>query len=177
MQNHEKIIIIGLIGLFLGCASTTVPFHWLPTAPQLQSQAYGGWIQVDYLSESNSNEYIDGELIALDEQSVIIMSYRGPLKISTPRITKARLVRYDTKIGNMGGLILLGTLSTISHGFYLVLTAPVLWILGGSATTGARSFEAIIDFPKKPLDSFKPYARFPQGLPTDVDLATLKPKK
>jgi len=32
-------------------------------------------------------------------------------------------------------------------------------------------------YPKKPLDAFRPYARYPQGLPKDIDDQSLKPKR
>jgi hypothetical protein len=75
----------------------------------------------------------------------------------------------------MGGLVLLGTLSTISNGAFLLFTAP-MWIIGGSIATGARSFEPIVDYPKRDWGHLAPFARYPQGMPRGIDRKQIKMK-
>ena len=179
MQNHKsyKIALLFLPFLLLsGCASTTAPRGWLPSNSQTQSQTFGSWIQVHYNSDSDKDQFIDGELIALDTDTLYILTDQRFQSIAKPDITKARLVSYDSKAGSMGGLVFLGTLSTLSHGAFLILTAPFLWMIGGGATAASQSLKPIIDYPDRSLEDFQHYARFPQGLPRGISLAKLKPK-
>ena len=75
----------------------------------------------------------------------------------------------------MAGLTVLGTLSTFSHGFIAVISAPI-WIVSGSAAAAIQSRKPILDYPKTTIDQFTIYARFPQGLPTNLNRASLKSK-
>jgi len=179
MRNH-KICIIALMFLTIlflfGCATTTAPSDWLPSSSQSQSQTFGSWIQVHYNSNSEQEQFIDGELITLSADTLYILTDQNFQSIAIPDITKARLVSFNSKARSMGGLVFLGTLSTLSHGFYLILTAPLLWMIGGSATAASQSREPIIDYPKQSLKNFQQYARFPQGLPQGLNRAKLKPK-
>jgi hypothetical protein len=49
-------------------------------------------------------------------------------------------------------------------------------MIGGSIATGSRSFEPIIDYPKKDLSRFLPFARYPQGLPDGIDRSQIRMK-
>lgn len=84
-------------------------------------------------------------------------------------IQKARLVEYNSHVDGLGGFVLLGAFSTVSHGFFLIVTAPLLWILGGSLAVASRSRDPIIDYPIYSLLNFSKFARFPQGLPKNLN--------
>ncbi len=179
MQNHKKYAIVLLFLLFLflvGCATTTAPRRWLPQSSQLQSQAFGGWLQVHQKSKNNQKLFINGELIAITKDTVYVLTDDKLHTIAASDVTKARLVSYSSQAGSMGGLVALGTLSTLSHGVFLVLTAPLLWGIGGGATAASQSRKPIIDYPKRPLKDFKPFARFPHGIPQHLNRWELSPK-
>ena len=185
MQNRKNYPIAFLLLFpflfFISCARTTAPRGWLSSSSQMQSQSFGGWIQVDYKPRTGSNIFVDGELLAISSDTLYILTedVRTSKKLHSVAIldvTKARLVSYDSQARSMGGLVALGTLSTLSHGFYLILTAPILWSLAGGATASSQSRKPIIDYPKRPLKDFQPYARFPQRLPLGLRRAALRPK-
>ncbi len=170
MRNHNLVLrtfAASFCMLLAGCATTHVPSDWLSKPEQAQSEAYGGWI--DILSHGTR---IGGELIAIGDDTVFVAdSSLHPVAINN--ILSARLVTYDAP--SLAPAVIAGTLSTGSNGWYLVFTAP-LWLLGGTAATVARSFEPIIDYPGKPLPGFRPYARYPQGLPSAVDRSIIRMK-
>jgi len=60
-------------------------------------------------------------------------------------------------------------------GFLLIISAP-LWILTGSLSVAGASREAIIEFPRDSWREFGKFSRFPQGLPMNIDRASLKRK-
>jgi hypothetical protein len=70
----------------------------------------------------------------------------------------------------------LGTVSTISNGWFLVFTAP-MWMIGGGITSSKLSYNAIVDYPRMELNRFAPFARYPQGLPSVIDRSRIKMKR
>ena len=158
-----------------GCASTTAPQGWLPLPPVAQHESYGGWISVSSHT-GDLKRIVHGELIAIHPNQVFILTVQELTSISTNSIYDMKLTAYNAQHGQLAGWTGLGILSTISHGVFLIFSAP-FWIIGGSCTTGIRSHEPQITYPAKSLEAFRAYARFPQGLPKDIDRQSLKPKR
>jgi hypothetical protein len=91
-------------------------------------------------------------------------------------ITRATVAGYDIGAGRLATWATVGTISTISHGVALVLSAPV-WIIGGSVATSKANHAPLITYPSRPWSDLARYARFPQGLPIGLDPATLQKKR
>lgn len=114
-----------------------------------------------------------GELIAVTKDTLFLADTVLQAIASTDILT-ARLVTYDaSELMGLGVLLVLGTVSTISNGYFLVYTAP-MWLIGGSMAVIIRSYDPIIDYPNKPLKQFLPFARYPQGLPHDLDRTKIR---
>lgn len=170
MQNHNllsKILGIVLCFLLSNCATTNAPSDWLSDPEQVASDPFGGWIDV-WSREGR----VTGELIAVTEDTMFAAG-PGLHAVALNDILSARLVIYDAS--SLGGFVLLGTLSTFSNGWFLILTAP-LWLIGGSIAASRRSYDPIIDYPDKPLKQFAPFARYPQGLPSGLDRGRIRMK-
>ena len=80
-------------------------------------------------------------------------------------------VKYHLSAPFFGG----GSLLTISNGLLLVFTFP-LWLIGGTVASVSRSYDPVFTYPGTPLTEFAPYARYPQGLPPDLDRGTIRMK-
>lgn len=159
--------------LLSGCASTTAPSGWLPSAMEAQKEAFGAWISVEY--NTGSSEHVaKGEFIAVGQDSVFVLT-QGLIAIPLDQIEGGRLAAYDAKHGWLGAWTALGSLSTPSHGFGLILSLPA-WVIVGSATTIAQSWAPIEKLPVSSWDELRKFARFPQGLPEGLDRRTLKSK-
>lgn len=174
MKNiiKQKIFLICIIFIASGCASIyTPPRKWLEQPVKLQTNTYGGWIII----ESRDDRWFTGELIAVSTDSIFIASERL-LSIAKSDVTSARLIAYKSNSGMMGTLVLLGTLSTYFNGIFIVYTFP-MWIIGGSIILIRRLCEPIIDYPKHKWDSFAKFARYPQGLPIDIDRSQIRIKR
>ncbi|MDZ7337872.1 MAG: hypothetical protein ONB30_04975 [candidate division KSB1 bacterium] len=161
-----------IFGLFLSllvvsCATTHAPRGWLASSSNMQTDVYGGWIEVEYYSASREKAQLTGELIAIGNDSIYIANETFHA-IALSSIKSARLVTYKSNAEVMGVLVVLGTLSTIRNGYFLIFTAP-MWIIGGCISSAVRSFEPIVDYPKQELSRFVPFARYPQGLPAGID--------
>ena len=157
------------------CATTTAPQAWLPELSVAQRDGFGGWVSIKYGTEK-SETTIHGELIAIDLNQLSVLTAQGMIFVPSKNIDFMKLTTYDSKSGRFAGWTCLGTLSTISHGVFLIFTAPA-WLLGGSCVTGIQSREPQITYPEKSLDEFRAFARFPQGLPKGIDGQSLSPKR
>ncbi len=165
--------------LFSSCATVHAPNGWLPPgAKTLQTEAYGSWVNIRISNtDTRFEDYqLSGEFIAVSNDSVFVLNQNQLIAVSIDNIQKARLVEYNSHAGELGPLVLLGALSTASHGFYLLLTAPLLWILGGSLAVSSRSRDPILDYPKHSFSEMRKFARFPQGLPKNLNHNALKSK-
>ena len=90
---------------------------------------------------------------------------------------KSSILELDSKNATGYGLWTAGGIvSTISHGFFLIISAPV-WLVTGIPTTILESsrdrYEA--EYPDEIYwNEVKKFARFPQGV-DGIDLSQLKP--
>jgi hypothetical protein len=181
LRNRNRIVGISAFSLCLlavGCAVTHTPQGWLSSPRAAQTDAYGGWVNVKYRPAPEiSAKYarMEGELIAIGTDSMYVANDRFH-GIAVSSIKSARLVTYKSNAGEMGVLVFLGTLSTISNGWFLGFTAP-MWMIGGGITSSKLSYDAIVDYPNKELSRFAPYARYPQGLPSVIDRSRIKMKR
>jgi hypothetical protein len=155
-----------------GCFHTTAPKGWLPTAVEAQREAYGGWIKLDFYVGVTPNA-VHGELIAASHDSVHVLTSDSLVVVPTASVIAGTLTAYDAGHGALRLWTIVGAVSTVSHGFALILTAPV-WIVGGSYATASASKAPRVESTDTSL--LRMYARFPQGLPPGLDARSLRQK-
>ncbi len=157
------------------CASNPAPDGFLPSPTKAPENVYGGWMQVTVPAGRHDNT-IAGELIAARADTVWILPDSGPLvAVPTATVKKGRLARYRSDAGAVAGFTALGVVSTVSNGFLLGLTAP-LWIITGTVAASSESRAPFRDVPPLGWADLAAYARFPQGLPPEIDLGEIRPK-
>jgi len=144
----------------LACAHNPAPAGMLPSAEDLAVSPFGSYILVH---KKNGTE-TGGELLAVQDGEVHVRSDAGVRIIPAGEIESMRAAVYQTGQGVMGIWGLLGTASTFSHGFALILSAPI-WIIGTSISAAVESRAALIDYPDQPLRAFAKFSRYPQGMP------------
>lgn len=118
---------------------------------------------------------VKGELIAVDSIRLVVLvrtkeipqSVIVPIsEISSFKIRYARPKNYLWTIP-------LFTLSTVAHGIFLVITAPINLIVTTNVTvSGAFSFT--YSDKKMTDDKLKMFARFPQGIPPNIDISSIR---
>jgi hypothetical protein len=153
-----------------GCASTSAPRGWLESPYDMQSDAHGGWLRLETKTELR----MFGELIAISSDSLFLAG-EDLQAVAQADIKSARLLAYKSNAEEVGGLVALGTLATLSNGVLLLFTAP-MWMIGGGIVTGVRSFQPTIDYPKQEWSRFRAFSRFPQGLPPGLDRSQIRMK-
>jgi len=157
-----KLFIFPALLLLMG--SCKAPYY-VPATKHVGIERHGSHIIITPFED----EKVRGEFIAIDEKMFIILEddTGSIISISRDNIKKIKIRYAQPK--QYGWAVPLFIASTISHGFYLVLTAPAnALVTGGVAGTGALDFtyndKTIRD------DEIQMFARFPQGIPEGVEL-------
>jgi len=146
-------------------ASNPAPPKWRRSLAVAQTAERGAWILV----ELENGERIEGELLAVEQRRLWIG--RGDEGIPVPRekVSYAMLVAYTADNAGLVATTILGTLSTMTHGFFLFISAP-LWMLVGGISARSHSSAGYVEYIggvhyTSRLTGLRKWARFPQGIP------------
>src|SRR5262249_32903974 len=114
-----------------------------------------------------------GELIAADSDRFWILT-NEPRLVTVPvaSVERAWFGVYSTNEGALGAWTGVGSLSTISHGAFLIISFPV-WLAVGVTASAVESGRGLVTYPPTKLAVVRRYARFPQGLPAGVGFEQL----
>jgi hypothetical protein len=161
---HIRDLVILFVTAAAACASNPDP-----RARSIRAVAHdghGGWIKVT----TKQGPAISGELISVDASGLHILT--GPQQsvlvfLPKTKIESAKLWAWETQPGGLALWGLAGTVSTISHGFFLIFSAPI-WIVTTTITASVESRASQLEYPDDGWDKFSIWARFPQGMPPGV---------
>jgi hypothetical protein len=164
-----------LMLVVLACQANPSPEEWLPTPEATPQWPRGGWIVIDRaVADSTAPRLplIDGELLAVSPDSGWVLTDQGVEAVAAADVAQATLVGWDPQTEKLGLWTAIGAVSTISNGVILVFTAP-MWVIGGSLATASHSRRPVLTTDDDQWLDLRLYARFPQGLPPGLDLASL----
>ena len=166
-----RLFLTGFFIAFIICSCSTPGY--LPGSDNIDINQFGSYITI----LQKSGKYVKGELIAIDSTRLIVLPEPGLKDTLTPVIVPVTGVRSFTlkyaRPKHYGWSIPVYTLATIGHGVFLIITAPVNLIVTISVTVGGEtSFE--YNDKKMTYDKLKMFARFPQGIPPHIDIASIK---
>jgi hypothetical protein len=146
----------------------------------------GRTVEVRLLEEKA--DPIKGELLALDSTVLLVLAPRGALQVPRGEIERVRVQLHGLGGAKAGAWAVAGALVTggalalacasvddaDNCGAFFAGTAVLWGLIGGPSAAGlARSSRVFIE--RSELDSLRPYARFPQGMPEGLDPAALLP--
>lgn len=155
-------MVFALAALTTACLSRA-PVGWRRTVEEAEKSPYGSWVWVDL----RGGQRLGGELIAVEAQRIEVARDGRLAAVPISRIAKVTVDAYGGDSSGVVGWTVLGGLSAISHGFFLVLSAPV-WGATGAVSAYSVSHAGVEAYdPASPGDrhALVQYARFPQGLP------------
>ena len=159
--------------LLTACARNPAPELWRVPAVQAQHVTRGGWVVVDpgvSGATSSGASQVAGELIAIDDGAIHVLTASGLQSVPRSSPHRITVVGYGTPGGSVAAWAIGGGVSTLSHGEFLLFTAPMWAIAGTWATLSEVGAGKVHD-----EDLARAFARFPQGLPPDFDPQTLGP--
>jgi hypothetical protein len=166
MRTRELVAAVVIAAFATACVENPDPRR--PTIEKMQRTGIGGWV----VATSRAGWQVAGELISATPQFIHVLRVGQPgpalVYLKTSEVARAEVYTYESE-GGLGVFTVLGTLSTMSHGFLLVLTAPV-WIIAGSIAIASETRHVHLDYPEdETLEDISHWARFPQGIPPNVD--------
>lgn len=141
---------------------------------QLHTSPYGAYIEAK-IQGVQEKLLIKGELIFADDKKIIIRTFDKPNKVNPYAIKD--VLKYElyyaknTKEGYDGWAVLNG-LTTISHGFFLILTLPAN-LLGAAAVSTSKDAEFRYTEKELPKNQLYRFARYPKNLPPGISLSNL----
>jgi hypothetical protein len=166
-MKNKLIILLFTAVILSSCAAP----GYLPFPNEVGVNQYGSFIHIHRITGTD----IKGELIALDSNQLIVLV---PCNSSAKSvIVPMNEIRHFTlryaRSKHYGWTIPVYTLATISHGFFLLFTAPVNFIVTVSVTTKGNKAYMYND-KNLTYEQLKMFARFPEGIPSTIDLASIK---
>lgn len=164
----RKIAFLGLV-LMLLLSSCKAPAY-LPESEDIGTHAFGSYIIIDL----NEGKDLEGELISIDEEALLVLPKQGDLQIQnvpTGNIKSFTLMYAQPK--NYGWSIPVSVLITASHGVFAVFTAPINIIVTSVVTARGQKAFTYRDQDIS-MEELKMFARFPQGLPPQIEVAEVK---
>ena len=172
--TRQSIILVVAVA---GCASNPAPSGWLPGATDVPIEPYGAWVELG-IGSAEPERTVSGELLAVHQDSLFVFVYGNLEAYSITEIRQARVAWYESGASMLMIWTVAGSLASVSHGAFGMITLP-LWILGGSLASASQSKSPFVDYDpgKSRPESLRPYARFPQGIPPDIDRSRLRGKR
>lgn len=168
-----KILITLSATVLCGCSTVKAPHGSVPKRKAIVTDAFGGWISASLKTTRNS---IQGEFIAISSDSVFIMSDNKVQPLPKADIASARIILFNNVSDNYSGWTFLNSLATISNGYFLIFTLPINLITGISTANAEAKRINYYDYPALTWDELSKFARFPQGIPEQVDTKEIKPR-
>ncbi len=164
MKN--KIILTGLLIFILSSCSSLI---YLPSSEKINVNENGSFIRINSQTKSS----IEGELISIDSNNIIILNAKKNLCETIPLKDVNRFNLRYAKPKHYGWTIPTAIILPAIHGVYSLFTIPINLIVTISVTS---SGENAFTYNKKNItfDKLKMFARFPQGLPSNIDIANIK---
>lgn len=164
----RKTAFLGLI-LMLLLGSCKAPAY-LPESEDIGTHAFGSYITIDL----NEGKDLEGELISIDEEALLVLPKQGDLNIqSVPAENIKSFTLMYAQPKNYGWSIPVSVLITASHGVFAVFTAPINIVVTSVVTSRGQKAFTYRDQDIS-MEELKMFARFPQGLPPQIEVVDLK---
>jgi hypothetical protein len=160
-----------------GCAASDLPSR-LPNPDQAMDATTGSYVVVYEDAGEDHTVRWAGELIAVDKESLHVLSENGFASLPIAKVERAKLFVTDVPLapGTAGLWVFIGLLSTASQGYGAIYTAPA-WLIVGTVCAGTYASFADsgdMEFPGCSWEKISLFSRFPQGLPPRLDRSRLR---
>ena len=155
-----------LAGAMLAAACATrspAPPSWQVLGSEVDSSPHGAWANVTLRGGGG----LSGELLAVDHEALYVGLTPRLTRVPHQCVTRLQLAAFEITAVDVSALGALGTLSTLTHGFFLVFTVPVWMVTAGLSSYGhSRSGHLKFGLGEEPLHTASAWSRFPAGMPT-----------
>jgi hypothetical protein len=165
-------IFIFVLSLAMLSCSKKIPL--VKSYENFHQNPYGSYIEVK-IHGLQDKLNIKGELIFADNKKIIIRTFEKPNLVrpfALKDVLSYQLYYAKNTKESYEGWQILNTLSTLSHGFFLILTLPINAIISGSVNT-SKDAEFRYSMKDLPIEQLYKFARYPHSLPPGISLSNL----
>jgi len=162
-----KRVVVAIMIAALSCAACTRHgglnrgvTYGSPTQVPIQDVPVKGFDVTVYTRDRT----VSGELLAVDSGHVFVLKGDETVDFPMGDIYRISVTLYPSKAGWMLLWTLGGTASTLSHGLFLVFTAPTWLVVGGTTSVGSAAAAEKTVRPGAVIYLWQ-FSRFPAGLP------------
>ena len=163
---HTRSGLISCVVALAACASNPDPRS--RPIKLVERDGHGGWVVV----ERTAGAAVAGELIAVEPDTMRVLVSTSLVAVPRGEIARAKLWAWDTEKNVPLVWGSLGSLSTLSHGFFLVFSLPA-WVITTAVTSATESRASLLTYPDDAWADLVKWARFPQGLPAGIAAGAL----
>lgn len=165
MRNYfTNLLILFIFVSLLSC--TTAKF--IPKNNDVHQTTFGSYIDIRTIE----NKKIRGEIIAVDEDQITVLD----MKFEIVEVNKSKIKKYQIIVLENNRYILPSVLLqalTLSHGFFSLLTFPITGVnILIINITAINAFK--FNSKEIPYENLFLFARFPQGIPEEIELDQIK---
>ncbi len=161
---------MALMVLFFSSCTIT---NYLPQASKIPEYPYGAYIKI-VTKAGDKNLRNKGELISAGDEKIVLLDKKDNHCIEIPVDSILRFKLYYAKSDHVYWWTIpaLAALSA-THGYFGILTIPANLIVTSSVYA---SSQLGFQYTEKnlPIISLYMYARYPQGIPSNVDIKSIK---
>jgi hypothetical protein len=159
----------------------TIPEGYVPHLREIKERVTGSWVDISIRDSSSTagNFKYSGELIAIDNDSIFLLTLDKLTSFNINSLAKAKLYIFISPVmvyGVATALVflpnLMGMLSSGSDYSINFLALGIPWLLTGSISTliEEANNKNLLEFPgKNKLEEFRKFGRFPMGIPPEVN--------
>jgi hypothetical protein len=178
-----------ILVFFAQCKTADIPAPYNFKVNEVQNNPYGCWMEIIIVTSSTgqNTSSLKGELLAMEIDSTYLLISDGTVKsIKNRTISTAELYTHKNQSGTyIFTTVLLALPSLIGAiaipekaGYFLLMAIPVS-LIGIFHATSERSEKGnTLVYPgKNSLEDFRPYARYPGGMPEIINYSQLYLKK
>ncbi|MBS3770960.1 MAG: hypothetical protein KGY70_14755 [Bacteroidales bacterium] len=163
----SKLIITSIILAFI-LSNCTYP-KYLPKRDNIGVSEYGSYIKV----KRTAGKKIRGELLVIDTTGINVLT-NSHSKNKVVFIPIKEIRRFKLKYAKPSAYwwtIPVYSLASIGHGAFLIFSLPINLAVTVTTTTNSNSVYNYNDLTYKEL---KMFARFPQGIPQNIDISDIE---
>jgi hypothetical protein len=173
--NSIRIFFISIL-FFTGCSISNIPRSYRFNPRDIKKEITGNWIEVKTSSNVIGNPEIEvsGELIAIQSDTVFILTEVQLNGVQISKINKAILYIYNSRAGRYaavtGLLYLPDIIAAAGYGNLSFLALGLPWLIAGSIIIFSEGSNSnVLIYPNRNrMEDFRKFARFPQGMPQGI---------
>jgi len=178
------LLIFICIAIDCGCQNRMIPAGYLRSPKQITKSITGGWVDVSVIPDPSNDTItiISGELLSVQNDAFqILTAGTGLISVNIDRISAIKLYLFSNPNISLLGFLgvipnIAGAISQTDYaGGFLLIGIPLFVTSLVMAIADTQISNSTLRYPgNNSLSEFYKYARFPQGLPPDLQKEKLR---